>query len=89
MLYLGEVFSLDTNMEQHVLDNLKKSDIKDLQAIAESSISSRLGLRSSGKVSSDDRAMLVDQLDEIYKLNKEDLISFIEFHSDEYKREKQ
>lgn len=89
MLYLDDVFSLDINMEQHVLQNLKKSDIKDLQAIAESSIASRLGLRSSGKVSSDDRAILVDLLDEIYKLNKDDLISFIEFHSDEYKREKQ
>lgn len=89
MLYLDDVFSLDMNMQQHVLQNLKKSEIKDLQAIAESSIASRLGLRSSGKLPSNDRAMLVDLLDKIYKLSKDELINFIEFHSDEYKREKQ
>lgn len=89
MLYLDEVFNVDVNMQQHVLQNLKNSDMRDLQAIAESSISSRIGLRSSGKVDSNDRSDLVDLLDSIYALDKEQLIKFIEFHADEYMREKQ
>lgn len=59
----------------------------ELLRIAQTGISNRIGLRTSGKLPEDDRQALSNELQGLYEQDREQLIQSIKKHSEAYKSE--
>lgn len=66
---------------------IEELDDQELYELAQSVIGCRISLRSSGKVSEDDREDLAMQLQSLFELNRVELVQAIQFHSEKYKIE--
>ncbi|HCU1834446.1 hypothetical protein [Acinetobacter baumannii] len=66
-------------------DDLNESE---LYRLAQSGIGNRISLRASGALPEDDREALSQELQNLYALDKEQLIQSIKRHAEAFKREK-
>ena len=68
--------------------NLSELTIDELYELAQSGIGFRIGLRSCGQIKNG-QSELAEELQTLYRLDKDELIKTIEKHSSAYKEESQ